>query len=82
MIPGVEGDSDRFRELRERVREDLVLALCRAALLDMVMLPVTWVADRLLLGSEVEPDTMMLPLACVADRSVVETDTVLLLVEP
>ena len=58
------------------------MALCRAVLLDMVLLPVACVPVRVLLGSVLEPDTMMMPLIYVADRSVVETDPVLLLMEP
>ena len=68
-IPGVEGDRDRLRLLRDGVREDMVVMLCWSVVPDMV---------RLL----VDPDTMMLPLACVADRLVVETDMMLLLLEP
>ena len=66
-IPGVEGDRDRLRLLREGVREDMVVTLCRSGVPDMVKLPVACVADMLLLESVVEP-TIPLPLLALPLR--------------
>ena len=70
-IPGVDGDRDKVRLLREGAREDTVMSLCLAVELDTLM-PVSGEADRLMVSgcTVVVMVSVSLLVACLSLTSI------------